>query len=358
MSERRLHAAIVSARSATPRRALEFAVLDALARPFDRLRRACLRALAPVAPRWIAPRESRVAAVATGGITAALALTAVAPLWLLTLGPLAWGVAHLVADLRYLAVRPGLHRRAGAWVALGIPVAVAGVTDLGTRAGLVATLGAVVIARGAPAPRRALALTLAASAWALSLRWPRAADLAFAHAHNLLAVALWWAWRARARRHHLVPLALFAASVVAILAGALDPLVTALHGWASPSPRLPLGSFLLALAPLPEHLTLARRLVLLFAFAQSVHYLAWVRLIPDEARPSPSPRSFRQSSRALARDLGAALPTAALALAAALVAWATFDVAAARAAYLRVALFHGHLELAAVALLALEGRRP
>ncbi|MEZ4406929.1 MAG: hypothetical protein R3A52_10685 [Polyangiales bacterium] len=358
MGERGLHARTVSARAAAPRRATELALLDALATPFDRLRRACLGALGPLAKRVVAPREARVATVATAGITAALALTAVAPLWLLTLGPLAWGVAHLVADLRYLAVRPGLHRRAAAWVAIGLPVAVAGLTDLGTRAGLLASLGAVVIARGAPAPRRALALTLAASAWALSLRWPRAADLVFAHAHNLLAVALWWAWRARAGRHHLAPLALFAAAVVAILAGALDPLVAAAHGWTPPTPRLPLGAFLLALAPLPEHLTLARRLVLLFAFAQSVHYLAWVRLIPDEARPSPSPRSFRQSARALSRDLGAALPVAALALAAALVAWATFDVAAARAAYLRVALFHGHLELAAVALLALEGRRP
>ena len=37
----------------------------------------------------------------------------------LAVGPLVLGVPHLVADLRYLVVRPGLHRRAAFW-----PVAV------------------------------------------------------------------------------------------------------------------------------------------------------------------------------------------------------------------------------------------
>lgn len=334
------------------------AALDAAAAPADALRGAWLRTVAPWAPGWVVPRERRVAAMAGVGIVVALGLTAIAPLWLLVLGPLAWGVPHLVADLRYLVVRTGLLRRTATATAIAVPVLVAGATGLGLRAGLAATLAAIVSARADSALRRGAALAVLAALWAAAWRFPRASDVAFAHAHNLAALALWWAWRARAGRWHLAPLGLFALASGAIACGALDAVVEAAHGWSAPTPRLPAGALLLALAPLPRHLVAAHRLVLLFAFAQAVHYLAWVRLIPEEARASATPRSFRQSGRALRRDLGAPLTGLALLLAVALAAWALVDVAAARAAYLRVALFHGHLELAVIALLALERRRP
>ncbi len=41
----------------------------------------------------------------------------------------------------------------------------------------------------------------------------------------------------------------------------------------------------------------ALRLVLLFAFAQAVHYGIWLRLIPEEDRPQPSPRTYAASFR-------------------------------------------------------------
>ena len=334
------------------------AALDAVAVPFDALRGAWLRVVAPWAADWIVSRERRVAAMAGIGIVVAFALTAVVPLWLLVLGPLVWGVPHLVADVRYLVVRTGLLRRAATATAITLPVLLAGVTGLGTRAGLGATLVAIVAARTDSTLRRGAALALGLALWSAAWCFPRASDLVFAHAHNLAALALWWAWRARAGRWHLAPLGLFALAFAAIGGGALDAVVAAAHGWSAPTPRLPAGALLLALAPLPRHLVAAHRLVLLFAFAQAVHYLAWVRLIPEEARPSATPRSFRQSGRALRRDLGAPLTGLALLLAGALAAWGFVDVAAARAAYLRVALFHGHLELAVIALLALERRRP
>ena len=99
----------------------------------------------------------------------------------------------------------------------------------------------------------------------------------------------------------------------------------------------------------------AARWVALFAFAQSVHYAMWLRLIPEDARPRRAPRPFRASYRALREDLGA-IALALLALATLVFAvWAAFDLIAARDGYLRAAIGHGHLELAAGALLFARG---
>ena len=102
--------------------------------------------------------------------------------------------------------------------------------------------------------------------------------------------------------------------------------------------------------------TLGLRLVLLFTFAQSVHYVIWLRLIPEDDRERPTPRSFRASWRALIAELGP-LVWLALALALVIVSWALVDLAAARAGYLRLAHFHAFLEFAVLASLWLRGHR-
>jgi hypothetical protein len=100
------------------------------------------------------------------------------------------------------------------------------------------------------------------------------------------------------------------------------------------------------------------RLVLAFAFAQSVHYSIWLRLIPDEDRDRPTPRTFAASFRALRTDFGAPLLVGAILAALAVAGWSVFALIHARTGYLRAALFHGYLEYAAVALALLEQRRP
>ncbi|MEI8259034.1 MAG: hypothetical protein WCJ30_25475, partial [Deltaproteobacteria bacterium] len=87
-------------------------------------------------------------------------------------------------------------------------------------------------------------------------------------------------------------------------------------------------------------------------------YAVWLRAIPDEARPGATPRSFRKSARALVADTGPWLAVGAVLAAIGLAAWATRDLAAARAGYLRFAVFHGHLEVAVLGLLWAERRRP
>ena len=84
----------------------------------------------------------------------------------------------------------------------------------------------------------------------------------------------------------------------------------------------------------------------------------WLRLVPEEDRERPAPRSFTSSYRALVRDVGRPLLLLALLSIVALVAWAFVDLISARNGYLRVAIFHGPLELVAAAFFFIEKQTP
>jgi hypothetical protein len=111
---------------------------------------------------------------------------------------------------------------------------------------------------------------------------PVEADLLFLQAHNLFAIALWLAWRRRRGHLYLAVLAAFAlASAWIWLAPLPEPLLLRESHWTG----LNLWRLGDTLSRASDSLFVARS-VLFFAFAQSVHYLIWVRLIPDEARPT------------------------------------------------------------------------
>ncbi len=102
---------------------------------------------------------------------------------------------------------------------------------------------------------------------------------------------------------------------------------------------------------------LALRLVLAFAFLQSVHYGVWLRLIPEDDRPRAAPRPWRATWRALVQDFGVVPLMLFAALALGIAVWGVVDLTQARLGYLRLAVFHGYLELAVGALWLIEGRR-
>lgn len=340
-------------------RAASPAILEgALALPLraaDRLRLMWLRALGPLARPLVRERELRVAVAGASLLTLSLVLTALAPLWLLALGPIVWGVPHALSDVRYLWVRPGYHRRPLLWIAIGGPLlAVSITTDL--TWGLVGAAGALVFARG-PLWRKLVGLALIVPLAYLSHVHAFFAAVLFAHAHNFIGVALFWSWRRRDGSLHAIPLAIFAIGCALILLGALDPIVLAIDGLHGGPAGLDVYYHLASLAPGVPGMV-AVRLVLLFAFAQAAHYVVWVRLVPEEDRPRETPRTFAASFRALREELG--LPLVALTALASigLAAWAAFDLFGARIGYLRAVLFHGHLEVAAAALLFVEGVRP
>ncbi len=332
--------------------AIDRVFLGALA-PFDALRNRFLRRFGRLLKPLIARREPRVVALGAFGLGVAFALTLTVPLWLLAVGPLVLGIPHLVADLRYLVVRPGLHRRPGFLLLVGAPL-VATLFEPRPWIGLLSVAGVAFLARAAWRARAGAALAGLATAWTTWMMggW---VSLLFAHAHNGIAFLLWWQWRpARPRAQRWIP-ALFGVGLVALAVGG-DEAVFRLGSLEPPDVGLDVESLAWGLAPpwiAPDWML---RLLLVFAFAQAAHYAVWTRLIPDDARPCPGLRSFAGSYRALVTDCGRPLVIVAFLIACGLIAWALFDLAVARATYLRLALFHGPLELAVASLWAMEGR--
>jgi hypothetical protein len=321
--------------------------------PFDRVRASLLRWIAPRARPLVVSRPVRVAAAGACLMVAALLSTSLFPLLFLALGPLVWGVPHIVSDLRYLVTRPGYHRRPWVLGAMlgGILLAAFG---LGLRGGLAGAAAALLVAR-ASWRRRALGLLVVGGLIALAQRAGYWGDLVFAHAHNFVGVALWWAWRRREGGLHWIPLALFAAGCALILTGAMAPLAGLTGGFSAPWTGLTAAGLGAGLAP-GRFGPLTLRLLLLYAFAQSAHYVVWLRLLPEDDRPSPTPRSFLQSYRALRSDVGSLVLWIAVLTALGLAVWAAWtNVGHARNAYLQIAFFHGYLELAGAAILWAEG---
>lgn len=316
--------------------------------PLDAVRRRSLVALGGAGRRLVRDRELRVGVGALVAILFAFVGATTFPMVLLALGPVLLGVPHVLADLRYLVARRGLHRRALGLLALAglVPAALLGhVWPALASAALVA-----LFSRGALSRRLPIAI-LASMLALLAARHRFEADLAFAHLHNLVAVILWWSWRPRSTRWHLGALALYVAASVALLT-----MPTA--WWLGHDLRFvgfDLDDARASLAPGWSD-DLAMRMVVLFAFAQSIHYAMWLRLVPDDDRERATTRTFRASFRAVRDDLGVLVLALGASAAIGVLGWALIDLGAARAGYLRAAIFHGHLELVALALFATEGR--
>lgn len=314
----------------------------------DEIRGRTLRLVGPIAPRLLRDRERRVAVYGLVAIALAFAMTFAAPMFLLAVGPVLLGAPHLVADVRYLVARPGLHRRVGFWLCVVGPACLSFVHPHAWIS-MIAIVGAALVARAPSAQRAVVAIAGGALVFA-SVRLGALADIALAHAHNAIAIALFCAWSPRGSRRRWLVVAGFAVGVVAIALGAFDgaPFTRLAES------RLYESDVLVAtLAPLSDPV-LSVRAVLAFAFAQSVHYAVWVRLVPEVDRPRPGLRSYASSLRALSADLGAPLVALACLVTIGLAAWACVSLTAARDGYLRLAIFHGPLELGAATLLLLE----
>lgn len=321
--------------------------IDRVAAPIDHLRTRVLRATGPVGRRLVADRELRVATNATVGIAVATATSTLLPLWMLIVGPLLFGVAHLAADLRYLVVRPGLHRQGALVVAAGAPIVAYGL-GAPVAVGLAAVVGAAIATPGTAARRVGVGVVGAALV-AIGVAAPFWTQLALSHAHNLVGIGVWWLWRGRAHPWHLVPVALFTLVFTAILGGAFDGAAVA-EPAATPAPLV--AAWLAPRIPDPW----ATRLVISFAFAQQVHYSVWLRLVPDDARARVTSRNLRRTLRDTVDDLGWPLVIGAIALGVGLIGWASIAMVPARDAYLHLARFHGVLELAALAVWGVAGR--
>ncbi len=319
----------------------------------DRLRRRWLAALGRPGRHLVRDRELRIASLFSVFVLTALVGSLVAPFWLLLLAPVVWGVPHVVADLRYLVVRSGYHRRPALallgggtllWMAVGGPL-------FGV---LLCTAAVPLFARAGIVRRLLVAAAILLFALLLD-RLGRYGNITFAHLHNFTPILLWWIWRPRAGKLHWIPIALVLLATALLLSPAAVELAQASGG---------LGWFSAEMGPQAQLWRLAAdldpawgmRLVLLFCFSQSLHYALWLHLLPDEDRDRPTPLTFRATVEGLRCDLGdVGLAVAAL-LSVGVTLWALVDLVDANEGYFRMAQFHAHLEVMALAPPPLEGR--
>lgn len=320
----------------------------------DGARAALLRSLGAPGRALLRDPSLRVALYGVVGVLCALVLTCAAPTWTFAIAPLVLGIPHLLADVRYLVMRPGLHRRRAMLVLAGIPLLLSA-TTYNPAVGFSAAVVVALLARGSWARRAAVAF-VAALAVLVAVVAPLPASLGMVHLHNAVGALFVLLVFARRRLVDAVPVAVFVVVAAAIVLGVFDEALLRPFALTEPRSADPLGLVVARMAPVSDPV-LGVRLVALFVFAQGVHYVAWLRLVPELARERRGVRSFSSSARALVRDLGPWVLLAALACAVAL-AWLAVarSLAEARDVYLVMAAFHGPLELAVLALVAVEGR--
>lgn len=323
--------------------------------PLDAARTGLLRTLGPVTRPFVVDRDLRVVTFALAIVAVALGLAVRVPLLWLVLAPVVWGVPHIAGDVRYLVARPGLHRHAPRAIAVGAVLAASLATPSAALGGLAIVAAALTSPAGRPSRRAwavAAGVSLAIAVWWLG---PIGA-IAVAHLHHVVALGLWWLWRRRTLAHALVPLSVVIATVL-VFAGAFDAWLWQPHALLATPGGVGLEHFERSIAPGGDPLAVGRW-VAVYVFAQTLHYAVWLRLVPEDDRPRPTPRTFAASWSALGLDLGRWGRSAVVFGTLAVALWAVADLVGARDGYLRLALFHGWLELAAATVFFVEARRP
>ncbi len=343
-------------------------LLHRAAGPLDAVRRSAFRITlkSPSLRALLLKRDRRLAALATTQAVVALVLAICFPTALLVIGPVAFGVLHVAADVRYLVLRRGLASwwRTAIWGFCAVLFAVRALSLTGLvrfhadRAEFFVTGAFMLVACLAGALesgrllRALLAVLTIVCGTTVALLHPNAARLVYAHAHNFVAVAL-WAALFRARLSTLFwPLSVALVGFGVLASGALSGFTLEL-GYLRAF-GLHLFEAVDWMAPaLPTYLGVG--LICAFVFAQSLHYAVWLTLIPQDDTKGEGIQSFRLSARSLLADFGALGIACIALLALAVIAGALFDARMARNTYLSLAMFHGYLELALFAYFGCRG---
>lgn len=294
-----------------------------------------------------------------GAAAVALAVAVRAPLATTVLGLTVFGVVHNVLELRYVSGRFAtvLSGRMLFWLLGLITVIVlcrlAGMV-VGEPARLAeivvgyAVLGAACVA-GLRGPSLMAAAAVLAIAAAASLSWPPYHFVVLSHLHNVVPLFFLWDWAARLptpalrRWFRSVQIGWVLVVPAVLLSGVLDRhfagTSSSLAGFAG-NPR----TIVAASAPPAAVVTeVGLRLLVVFAFLQTMHYFVWVgffpRYAPDAARAFELRVPWLTGARAW--TLGGAVGVA-------LAVVFVTDYASGKAVYSAFASYHAYLEFPVV----------
>lgn len=273
-------------------------------------------------------------------------LGTLAPLYALLIGPLLFGVPHLIGDFRVLWLgKPGGFGGRTAWCVAGALLVMTGLRvgkllgwPLPIEAEIACGVAAIAMAAigGAPDPSARVVWTIGVGILGMiSILRARETLLVLAHAHNLVAIALWLAWSPRRNTAMGVTASYIGAALFVIFFPFETATVAKIGDFES-------ARMARELAPGLSQ-PFAEVLLRTFAFAQMVHYGIWSWNLPGH------------SSRSMWQDLGR--PGLWLCVLACILVplLGLLAPTLTRSTYLQLAIAHGWFELAVLTYLVARG---
>jgi len=287
--------------------------------------------------------------------TAALAIAIHAPLATTVLGLMAFGVLHNILELRYVTGRFATVLSGPLLMALIVLITVIVLCRLAAAAvGEWARPAEICIGYGVLAaacvaalrgPMLALGFAVLTAGAAVSLSWPAYHFVVLAHLHNVVPLFFLWEWsrglaNASVRRwFRAVQLGWVLVIPALLLAGVFDRYFSGVTSSVAAFAGNPRPIVSASAPPAAVATEMGVRLLVVFAFLQTMHYFVWVaflpRYAPEGARAFEARVPWLTNPRAWA--LGAGFGTVLAVLFA-------IDYASGKALYAAFASYHAYLE--------------
>lgn len=298
-----------------------------------------------------------------------LPLSLFAPVWIAILGPIFYGLPHIVSSLRYSGVRQVSAPARAYFIALWVSVTFLRIAtdmqwfeltsffffDFEIAAMTLAMLGFVFIAHPITFWNLTLGSAIAGSLVYFSWNYPLWLAAFLLLAHNFIGFFYWIAQAAtkRDRTVAVISFSIFCVLVTLILFGQFDFLYKMLTphvfvDWANMD-YSELGK---SLAPWSQDHREWFHFFVAYVFSQSLHYFVWLKAIPEQQLSQETPISFRLSYQQLQKSFGKNLWIFLLgACLGSLGIWFFFQMAEARLLYFAIASYHGFHEFAGLPFL-------
>ena len=306
------------------------------------------------------------------------------PLWILAVGPLIWGLPHILSSFRFQHYTFAKFKksRGNAQTTLFFMSLVWGglslfriYTDVFQQLsdwevlhpGIVETAVSGFILVGLcylyqnNFLKTVLAALLLVPFTLLLWRLPLMVSGVLILAHNFIAFVYWIA-ATRSRRDRFIAIlatCIFALIHFLMFAKFFDPLINLFPGanflnWSSFS----IDDLGHSIFPWSQDPSLWYRSVCLYAFGQSLHYFVWLKAIPDVHAPSEVPTNFKTAWNFLKRDssVSFAMIAGVLSLAPVFI-WVFVNYDWAHRFYFALASSHGFIEIAGLGLLLVSSKK-
>lgn len=300
-------------------------------------------------------------------IAVALAIALRAPLAVTVLGLIAFGVLHNVLEFRYVIGRfatllTGRFLTLLLLLITGIVMCrlLATFVPVGARYAEIG-LGYLVLVAGARIgiSRRwfPVAVALLGVTAAASFRWPDFHFVMLTHLHNVVPLVFLWDWAARIRSDR-TRMIFRLSQVLWVIAIPLIILAGALDHWVSADPGIVArfigdgGRVIAASALSSDATTVGVRLLVIFAFMATMHYLVWVGFMPRYA-----PEASAAFDRRVPWLRGGRVWIVGIVAGAFLAVLFFSDYFQGKALYAALATYHAYLEFPILLALLMHGGR-